>query len=145
MGAERFGSVIEVDGIGNYGELQELIVKVKSAAETFAYKTSLLESEAAKLADKQLKTELEIILTTMEDEEQFSMREEQGSCDEESAACRASSIGFRQQPLTTLKKDCPNRWNCLLCMLESVVKNQELIERCLSRLRQFDKMLTDED
>ena len=38
-------------------------MKVKSAAETFAYKTSLLESEAAKLADKQLKTELEIILT----------------------------------------------------------------------------------
>ena len=30
-------------------------------------------------------------------------------------------------------------------MLESVVKNQELIERCLSRLRQFDKMLSDAD
>ena len=42
------------------------------------------------------------------------MREEEGSCDEESAACSASSIGFRQQPLTTLKKDCPTRWNCLL-------------------------------
>ena len=81
----------------------------------------------------------------MEDEEQFSMREEEGSCDEESAACSASSIGFRQQPLTTLKKDCPTRWNCLLYMLGSVVKNQELIERCLSCLRQFDKMLSDED
>ena len=114
----------------------------------FTYKTSLIESEAAKLAYEQLKKiELEIILTTMEDEEQFSMREEEqeGSCDEESAACSASSIGFRQQPLTTLKKDCPTRWNCLLYIQESVVKNQELIERCLSRLRQFDKMLSDED
>ena len=73
------------------------------------------------------------------------MREEEGSCDEESAACSASSIGFRQQPLTTLKKDCPTRWNCLLFMLENAVKNQELVERCLSRLRQFNKMLSDED
>jgi len=72
------------------------------------------------------------------------MREEEGSC-EESAACSASSIGFRQQPLTTLKKNCPTRWNCLLFMLETAVKNQELVERCLSRLRQFDKMLSDED
>jgi len=105
----------------------------------------VLESEAAKLPHEQLKTELEIILTTMEDEEQFSMHEEEGSCDEESAACSASSIGFRQQPLITLNKDCPTRWNCLLYILESVVKNQELIERCLSRLCQFDKMLSDED
>jgi len=120
-------------------------VKVKSAVKTFTYKTSLLESKAAKLADDQLKTELENILTTMEDEEQFNMREEEGSCDEESAACSASSIGFRQQPLTTLKKDCSTTWNSLLYMLESVVKNQELIEGCLSRLRQFDKMQSDED
>jgi len=56
----------------------------------------LVESEAAKLADEQLKSELENILTTMEDEEQFSMREEEGSCDKESAACNASSIGFRR-------------------------------------------------
>ena len=64
----------------------------------FTYKTSLIESEAAKLAYEQLKIELEIILTAMEDEEQFSMREEEGSCDEESAACSASgctaSSGF---------------------------------------------------
>ena len=45
--------------------------------------------------------------------EHYSMREEEGSC-EESAACSASSIGFRQQPLTTLKKDCPTRWNCFV-------------------------------
>ena len=45
----------------------------------FTYKTSLIESEAAKLAYEQLKIELEIILTTMEDEEQFSMREEKGT------------------------------------------------------------------
>ena len=35
-------------------------MKVKSAVKTFTYKTSLLESKAAKLADDQLKTELEI-------------------------------------------------------------------------------------
>ena len=33
----------------------------------------------------------------------------------------------------------------MLYTLESVVKNQELIERCLSRLRLFYKMLSDED
>ena len=45
----------------------------------------------------------------------------------------------------TLRKDCPTRWNCLLAMLDSVVINQELIERCLTRLRLFDKLCTDED
>ena len=40
-------------------------MKVKSAVKTFTYKTSLIESEPAKLADEQLKTELENILTTM--------------------------------------------------------------------------------
>jgi len=93
--AHGLHNLIVVDGIGKYAELQELIVKVKSAVKTFTYKTGLLESEGAKLADEQLKTELENILTTMEDEEHFSMREEEGSCDEESAACSASSIGFR--------------------------------------------------
>ena len=38
----------------------------------FTYKTILIESEAAKLAYEQLKIELEIILTTMEDEEHLA-------------------------------------------------------------------------
>ena len=87
--AHGLHNLIVVDGVGKYAELQELIVKVKSAV-----KTSLLESEAAKLADEQLKSELEIILTTMEDEEQFSIREEESSCDEESALAVHPALGF---------------------------------------------------
>jgi len=92
--AHGLHNLIVVDGVGKYAELQELIVKVISAVKTFTYKTSLLESEAAKLADEQLKSELEIILTTMEDEEQFSIREEEGSCDEESALAVHPALGF---------------------------------------------------
>jgi len=161
LGVERYGcmahglhNLIVVDGISKCAELQELIVKVKDAVKTFTYKTSFLEEEAAKMADEKHKAELENMMTTMEDDEQFSTCEvegDDGDSDEEPAASsstatdRKSSTCYRQQPLTTLKKDCPTRWNCLLLVLESVVKNQELIERCLGRLRLFDIMLSDDE
>jgi len=54
-----------------------------------------------------LKSELE--------DEQFSICEMEGGRDEEPAAASSgdtkSNIGFHQQPLATLKKDCSTRWN----------------------------------
>jgi len=41
---------------------------------------------------------------------------------------------------TTLKRECPTRWNSLLTMLESLLKSRQLVERCLASLRQFDKI-----
>ena len=155
MGVERYGCVahalhnlITVDGVSKCPELQALIVKVKNIVKTFTYKINLLESEAAKMADEQVKAELEKILSTIEDEEQYSTCETEDADNEEAGNLtsenRSSSSGLRPQSVS-LKKDCPTRWNCLLLMLESVIKNQELIERCLSRLRLFEHMLNDEE
>jgi len=79
MGVERYGCVahalhnlITVDGVSKCPELQALIAKVKNIVKTFTYKINLLESEAAKMADEQVKAELEKLLSTIEDEEQYS-------------------------------------------------------------------------
>jgi len=61
-----------VDGVSKCPELQALIAKVKNIVKTFTYKINLLESEAAKMADEQVKAELEKLLSTIEDEEQYS-------------------------------------------------------------------------
>lgn len=49
------------------------------------------------------------------------------------------------QYTTTLKKECPTRWNSLLTMLESLLKSRQLVERCLASLRLFDKIPSVED
>src|SRR5207244_11262475 len=43
---------------------------------------------------------------------------------------------------TTLKRDCPTRWNSLLNMLQCLLKSRELAERSLTRLRKFEKIST---
>jgi len=40
--------------------------------------------------------------------------------------------------MTTLKKECPTRWNSFMVVLESLSKNREFIERCLTRMRKYD-------
>ena len=47
--------------------------------------------------------------------------------------------------MISLKKDCTTRWTCLLSMLESLLINQQLIERCLTKLCLFDRMCTDDE
>jgi hypothetical protein len=49
------------------------------------------------------------------------------------------------QYTTTLKKECPTRWNSLLTMMESLLKSCQLVERCLASLRLFDKIPSVED
>ena len=46
---------------------------------------------------------------------------------------------------TTLKRDCPTRWNSCLTLLWSCLDNRELIERCLQRLQAYDKIPSDEE
>jgi len=50
----------------------------------------------------------------------------------------ATTTPVRQQ-MTTLKKDCPTmRWNCALSIMDSLLINQQHVERCLARLRLFN-------
>jgi hypothetical protein len=49
------------------------------------------------------------------------------------------------QYTTTLKKECPTRWNSLLTIMESLLKSRQLVDRCLASLRLFDKIPSVED
>ena len=156
IGSERVGCVahglhnlIAVDGVGQCAAIQDIIVRVKNVIKAFTYKTSLLENEANNIAQEQVVSELEDILEA-ENEEQFNLTS--GDSEDEntpSMGLRAGDVGHSseqaKQSMVTLKKDCPTRWNCLLVMLDSLLRNQQLIERCLSRLRLFDKMLSTEE
>jgi len=43
-----------------------------------------------------------------------------------------------RQQVMTLKKECATRWNSFMVMLESLLKNHELVKRCLTHMRKFD-------
>jgi hypothetical protein len=62
--------------------------------------------------------------------------------DEADGAAVSLAEGQRagSQYTTTLKKECPTRWNSLLTMMESLLKSRQLVERCLASLRLFDKI-----
>lgn len=169
VGSERFGcaahglhNLISVEGVAKGPDVQNIICKAKSIIKTFSFKTSLLEKEAADMVNEQIVADLELLLEQMDEDHQISI----SSCDSDNeddigeqlldhdgsnsssfstmrAAAAAGSP--HQQYTTSLKKDCPTRWNCLLSMLESLLINQQLIERCLTKLRLFDKMCTDDE
>jgi transposase len=61
------------------------------------------------------------------------------------AVSLAESQRSGSQYTTTLKKECPTRWNSLLTMMESLLKSRQLVERCLASLRLFDKIPPVED
>lgn len=165
IGSERFGcaahglhNLIAVEGVQKGPDVQEIICKAKDIIKTFTFKSSLLEGEAEDMVNEQKLADLEGLLQEMEVDEQISSFDDcnddfdggneivtlsEGASTSSDAAGGAAPV--RQQFLTTLKKDCPTRWNCVLAMLESLVINQQLIERCLTRLRLFDKMLSDEE
>jgi hypothetical protein len=67
--------------------------------------------------------------------------------DEADGAAVSLAEGQRagSQYTTTLKKECPTRWNSLLTIMESLLKNRRLVERCLASLRLFDKIPSVED
>jgi hypothetical protein len=60
-----------------------------------------------------------------------------------SLAAETQRAGFHYT--TTLKKECPTRWNSLLTMLESLLKIRQLVESCLASLRLFEKIPSIED
>lgn len=158
-GCERFGCVahamhnlISVDGIRKHIAVQEIILKVKAILKTFTFKTSLLENEAAEMVNEQVITEVESALSHADDEEHVTMSidddemEDIGPCTSNIGAVRLNQhTEAARKNVVTLKKDCPTRWNCLLMMLESLQNNKEVIERCLTRLRAFDKMLSNRE
>jgi hypothetical protein len=158
-GWERFGcsahglhNLIAVDGVAKGLDVHKIIGKVKDIIKTFTFKTSLLEKEAAEMADQKIVADLERIVEEMDQDNEFSMTSGEDDAEDPDNGtepfCSVSNPAVgpsAQHYMTTLKKDCPTRWNCLLAMLDSVVINQELIERCLTRLRLFDKLCSDED
>ena len=172
IGSERFGcaahglhNLIAVDGVIKGPDVQTIICKAKDIIKTFTYKISLLESEAADIVNEQIVADLERLLEDMDVDQQVNMSSCDSDCGEElgdansgdqpseeavshgtnSGAVIAAAVAVHQQVMTTLKKDCPTRWNCLLSMLDSLLINQQLIERCLTRLRLFDKICSDDE
>jgi hypothetical protein len=144
-----------VDGIGKDEELLGIIGKVKEIVKSFTYKTSLLEKESLAVQQDELLIELEKVMECIEADGSVSLDDPNSlSSDSAESNGRAgleltgeSTIvqNLKMSCDTKLKKDCPTRWNTLLTMLDSVLKNQELVERCLTRLRLFDKLLSDEE
>lgn len=169
--AHGLHNLIAVDGVIKGPDVQTIICKAKDVIKTFTFKTSLLESESDDMMNENLVAELERLLEDMDEDHHCNMYSLDSDCEEDtshlgdidsddqrsreanssglhsitSMAVNTAAAPARPQFLTTLKKDCPTRWNCLLSMLESLLINQKLIERCLSRLRLFDKMFSDDE
>jgi hypothetical protein len=103
------------------------------------------------MANEQLVADLECILEDIDKDQEIGFDswedEEQLDIDTHNqvSSVDAAATPVRQQyNMTTLKKDCPTRWNCLLSMMDSLLINQQLVERCLAHLRLFDKMCSDD-
>ena len=171
IGSERYGCIahglhnlIAVEGVQKGPDVQTIICKAKDIIKTFTFKSSLLEGEAKVMVNEQKVAELQDLLEKTDLDEQISMSCEDDlqedeelvhvhqdpdnqmvSSPDEASSSNATShaAAVRGQMLTSLKKDCSTRWNCVLAMLESLVTNQQLVERCLTSLRLFDKLLSD--
>jgi hypothetical protein len=133
---DRFGctahalhNLITVDGISKTDEVSSLVSMCKEIVKAFVYKTSMMEEENEEMVQESLLAGLacEEDLTSID----YGEQRIDGDGDTGTSGSRS---------MTSLKKDCPTRWNSLLAMLDSLIKNQELIERCMTRLRLFDKI-----
>lgn len=127
-------NLITVDGILKTNEIKAVVDSVKDIVKTFVYKSSLLEEEGRNMVQERLISE---IGNEDVDVEVIEYGDSTESSDDLPGA--SSAIG---QYTTTLKRDCPTRWNSLLNMLQSLLKSRELVERCLTRLRMFEKIPT---
>ena len=142
-GVDRYGvahglhNLITHDGLGKCDEVKNIVDRVKNIIKTFTYKSSLLEQEAERIEQEQLVECLEKVISVINDEEELDEMHENDIQNTDEISRR------RKSNSTTLKRDCPTRWNSLLTMLESVKSNQELLESSLTRLRIFDKILDD--
>jgi hypothetical protein len=152
---ERYGCVahglhnlIMTDGIGKCDLARTIIDKVKELIKSFTYKTSFLENEAREIANETALRQMEALCDQLDLDEQIEVEHEAGTeseGQEEPCSSKNSHRSCKQVRATTLKKIFQTRWNTIHTMLSSVVENQEIIERCLSRLRFFDKMLSDNE
>jgi len=103
------------------------------------------------MANEQLVADLECSLEDINKDQEigFDSLEDEEQLDtvtyNQVSSVDVAATPARQQYMTTLKKDCPTRWNCLLSMMDSLLINQQIVERCLARLRLFDKMCSDEE
>ena len=142
-GVQRLGCVahgvhnlITVDGLSKTDLLKKLVSDVKDIVHTFVYKTSMMEEEAHRMIQDEL-------LNQIEEEVDIESIEYGDGTDDESLSPSADqhcATGTPSLSTTTLKRDCPTRWNSLLTMLESLLKSRRLVERCLASLRLFDKI-----
>ena len=134
--AHGLHNLIKVDGIAQTPEIKAVVDIAKDVVTTFIYKSSLLDDEGKAMVQEQL------VIKFLGDDEDVEVESVEYGED--------SSDGFSDQPVdvpatmqqhtTMLKRDCPTRWNSLLDMLNSLLQNRELVERCLTRLRQFEKI-----
>lgn len=79
-GWERYGcsahglhNLIAVDGILHGHEARDIICKVKDIIKTFAFKMTLLETEAAEMANEEVIADLERLIEEMDEGNQISM------------------------------------------------------------------------
>jgi polyhydroxyalkanoate synthesis regulator phasin len=133
--AHGLHNLITVDGISKTHEMKMVVDQAKDIVKTFVFKSTMLEEEGRKMVQEHLVSEL--LGDGDVDVESVEYCEESSS---ESHSTCASASATAQQYSTTLKRDCPTRWNSLLNLLESLLKNRELVERCLTRLRLFEKI-----
>ena len=134
--AHGLHNLITVDGIAKTPEIKAVVEIAKDIVKTFIYKSSLLDDEGSNMVQEQL------VIKYLGDDEDVDVKsvdygdESSGDFGDQPADVSATV----QQHTTALKRDCPTRWNSLLDMLKSLLQNRELVERCLTRLRQFEKI-----
>jgi len=145
-GVQRLGCVahgvhnlITVDGISKTPELKRVVADVKDIVHAFVYKTTMLEEEGRQMVQEKLMDEI--------GGEGVDTIEYGDDVDNESTLPIPATQPCQSQTsyTTTLKRECPTRWNSLLNMLESLLKSRQLVERCLAKLRMFDKIPSDSD
>ena len=148
---ERYGCVahglhnlITVDGMGKCTTVKNVVDKVKDIIKVFTFKTSLYEKEAGDMNQENMTAELELLAEHMNDEE--DIRFEALDDDQPDYSSNDSGSAVSSKPVcTALKTDCPTRWNSILKMLNSLITNHVLLERCLTKLRLFDKLLSNDE
>jgi len=142
-----------VDGIGKCPDALTVLDKVKDIIKTFTYKTAMLEKEAQAMTNEAAASRLSgvsqeintdcMISTPASDDDETQEAEHVAATMQTASAATAEPKSVHST--TSLKKYCPTRWNTILTMLDSLIENQTLVERCLSQLRLFDKMCSNEE
>ena len=140
-GVERLGCIahgvhnlITVDGISKTESVKKIVSDVKDIVHKFVYKTSMMEEEGRKMVQEELIQHIQNEDVDIETIEYGTELDDEAAVS--SPVCQPPGTFYT----TTLKRECPTRWNSLLTMFESLLKSRQLVERCLASLRLFDKI-----